>query len=609
MNTRHRIRLALFGVALGICAISTCVAAPGQLPLGYRIAAGAYPWTGRLLALGFNTASHASTAVLTEWEAGERLNQRNNSTRRLYVGGARLDALQWSAIDADTQSLLDGIEPAGEGRTRLAWLRGNLGDAALRPRDTRLGSASGARVLMVSPPMWIPMQPGHTDFRQRHASRPFNVWLGTRDGLLHGFDALSGDEIAGYLPHAMVAAAAAMTSPDEPIPLSPPCPRPESVDADPSGIWRTLLLCGIPARETSTASQAGAVFVLDISDPDAGVTPFELVWEVSATDGLPLTGQGQIRAAMWIEHAVRRWAAVAMLAPNVEAGTRAEMALLPLDRPAHAWASSGAIERVGLPESGCDAPTVTTRLLSATVNSDAGGVARAVYVVDNSGRLWRFPLGHLSDATAAKPPTCMHRHEDVSGGEAESPIVIQTGTGPLVVYGAGNSLSAIPDVPGRTAPTPINALPSGDGFVLRAAQASATPSRNGWTLVLPHPGEQIDTLQSASAVHLGFTTIAPDGQRRSYLIDATTGESVTTLDANGAPSPAITGLVFDGDMAPIVVTTTATGEPTESGKASRDTVNVDVWQIDGNTARLTQKARWYRRRGRIGWREIMRIPS
>lgn len=610
MSLRHRVTRWLVGMILALCAMPGSFATPGQLPLGYRVSSGAYPWTGRLHALAFRTASLSSSPVQMPWEAGEQLDRQSTSARRLYLGGEQLVPLRWSAIDDDAQTVLDGVVPTGSGQARLAWLQGDLRNAALRPRNTRLGNAAGARVHVVAPPAWLPMQPGHTDFRQRHARRPTMVWLGTRDGLLHGFDAVTGIERAGYLPRAALPASAELTERVGALPAAP-CPRPISIDADPSGTWRTLLLCGIPARQTSSFSQTAAIFVLDVSAPDAEA-PIQLLWEVEASNALPLSGSGPVGAAMWLERGKRRWAAVAIVAPDADTQARAGLALLPLDRPAARWSASGDVPRIVLPDAGCDLTTASVHLLAVTIRSTADRAAHTAYATDSAGRLWRFDLGHLAIGARASPPTCMHRQRATAGDNTEAPVVVQTGAAPLVVYGTGNELSAIPDRPGvPRAPASIQALPTGDGFVLRSDQAGAAASADGWTLTLPRPGERLDTLHSVSPVHLGFTTVDLDGQRRSYLVDAATGESVTARDSDGTPVSSVTGLPWSGGTStPISVTSTvAAGQATTPGTSARDTFALDLWHVDDNTASLLQQARWHRRRGRLGWRELVRSPQ
>lgn len=604
-----RLVMGCIGIVLGLSGCPGAVASEaGRLPMGYRVAPAGYPWTGRLHAIGFRTTADANRrGVLHLWEAGERLDQRDTDTRRLYLGGTRLTPLRWPAIDAEAKQHLNIDPTTGQpdthGADRLSWLRGNRPNPLMRPRDTRLASAAGARVHVVAPPAWQPMQPGHTAFRNAHALRPTTVWLGTRDGILHSFDAMTGRERAGYLPRAALAEAAALTAVGTRVP-APPCPRPHSVDADPNGRWRTLLLCATPA----TARTPGTAFVLDVSTPDAD-TPIQLIWEVTGSDALPLTGSGPLRAAMLRVDNERRWFAVGILAPGTPAGARAALALLPLDLPAGAWATTGRVPRLPLPEQGCDSKTATTQLLAVTVRSDASGAARAAYAIDDVGRLWRFPLDALGADTP--PATCLHRQTASRRGSVEPPVITYTGATPLIVYGTGNAVSAIPDHTEKPAnPRQIRAIPSGNGVVLRAVPSSDPPGTTGWTLALPHPGEQIETLDAASPAHLSFTTLAPDGRARSYLIDAATGESVTVLQADGKPGAAITGLPFDPafggpfvSLSPVIE-----GAAPAPGISRRDVHSLALWQVDGDGAYLQQHAYLTRRRGRLGWRELIRTP-
>jgi type IV pilus assembly protein PilY1 len=230
-----RLVMGCIGIVLGLSGCPGAVASEaGRLPMGYRVAPAGYPWTGRLHAIGFRTTADANRrGVLHLWEAGERLDQRDTDTRRLYLGGTRLTPLRWPAIDAEAKQHLNIDPTTGQpdthGADRLSWLRGNRPNPLMRPRDTRLASAAGARVHVVAPPAWQPMQPGHTAFRNAHALRPTTVWLGTRDGILHSFDAMTGRERAGYLPRAALAEAAALTAvgargaapPRPPVPKAP----------------------------------------------------------------------------------------------------------------------------------------------------------------------------------------------------------------------------------------------------------------------------------------------------------------------------------------------------------------------------------------------------
>lgn len=551
------------------------VSLAAQLPTSYRIDAGAYAWTGRLHAITFRTAPLAGPVqpVLSIWEAGRLLDQRDPASRRLYLGGPRMSALHWDAIDDAAREVLDVHR---NGRQRIAWLRGGTGEAGMRPRDTRLGSSRGAHVLVVSPPPWQPLQAGHERFRQDHAHRAHTVWLGTRDGLVHGFDAASGQELAAYLPRAMLAQASALSDGSGTVP-QPPCPRPDAVDAQVGGQWRTLLLCGIPSADVGTPA---TIFVLDISRPD-GHTPLSQVWEVDGSEALPLTATGPVRAAALLERGIRRWHVVAI----VDNGTHSGIALMPLDKQA----SVAGHQRL-LPARGCVNTTKRSQLLATTVMADARGIASAIYASDNLGQLWRFPLdGANTDA----PAVCVRRLPGPASKRAEAPLIIPGSGGPLVAVGGGSEVAVISTQ--GSPPLDVRAQRQGDGVLLRSDHQNQT----GWTLTLPHEGEQFEQWLPAGPTHLGFTTLTPDGRQRSYLVDARSGSTYTVT---GLPSPASAGT-------PIVsITPVATDGPTLPGSQRLDVEDIALWTIHGNAAHLLQHMRHARRRGRLSWRELTRTP-
>jgi type IV pilus assembly protein PilY1 len=67
-------------------------------------------------------------------------------------------------------------------------------------------------------------------------------------------------------------------------------------------------------------------------------------------------------------------------------------------------------------------------------------------------------------------------------------------------------------------------------------------------------------------------------------------------------------LPFDDRFGPpvTVMSSVLAGNPTEAGRLARDIFEVSLWRIDGDTAHLMQQARLSRRRGRLGWRELIR---
>ncbi|MBP0629966.1 pilus assembly protein PilY [Cupriavidus sp. AcVe19-1a] len=565
----------------------------GRLPLAYRTTEGAYPWTGRLFALGWQGAAGASPASYL-WEAGNLLDQRPPASRRIVTSSAPTDEAPEQLVEPAAATSGNGDQSA-----RLDWLRGAQSVSGLRPRDTALGYAAGARVRVVAPPAWAPGKPGHTAFRLRYGLRRHMAWLGTADGLLHAFDAVTGDERAAYLPRTLLPYALALPQAGAPL-LPAPCPRPEAQDVTVRGEWRTVLLCGI-VGSPATGNPA-AVLALDVSDPEA-LQPFGMLWEATASDTLPISARGPIRAAGIPDTAGVRWHAVVTLARALYG--RSGLLLLPLDKPAGAaWAGKYAPRLLPLPERDCADKPAMADLIAVSVLADMAGQAVAAYATDDAGQLWRFPLAGAGVAA------CLHS----TPGQAqppvdEAPVLLGSPTAPVVVYGRGNGLSAVPDpaqgsTPGAV-PAQIAIQASDGGYILRApaANADAAPYA-GWQLTLPHPGEQVEQLESVFPGHLMFVTRTPDGVRRGYLVLAATGDSVVR-DSRGQAVHMATGQVLPAGATVFVNTTPVPGGATTPGLSASEAYALSLWAADGKGATLLTQTLASRRTGRLRWREII----
>lgn len=597
-------RCTLAGLVLVLVAAAHAAGSEaGRLPLAYRTANGAYPWTGRLFAIGWPDLAQAPSPTL--WEAGDRLDRRTVPSRRIFTyatpdgGTARAIALQWDAV---TEALHIGDSAS------VDWLRGDQTRAGLRPRDTRLGNAAGARVRVVAPPAWSPGKPGHAGFRLRYSLRPHMAWQGTGDGLLHAFDAATGEERAAYLPAALLPYALAMPVPGTPT-VPPPCPRPETQDVTLGGEWRTVLLCGIPAN--AAAGNPEAAFVLDVTDPD-GTMPFVPVWEIAATDALPLHARGPVRAAGIRGPDGLRWFAVVTVGAGTsgEAGAaRAGLALLPLDKPASAaWAGQYAIRTLPLPERDCLGGPAASQLVAVSVLSDMSGAALAAYATDDAGQLWRFSLADAPQAGTSPAAACLYRMQlSALPARDEAPVLLGAPTAPVVIYVAGNELAAVPDglaTPSATGRTPrqVTAQAADNGHVLRATPDGAQDP--GWRLTLPHAGEQLVEIEPVFPGYLLFVTRTPDGAQRSYLVLAATGESVAQR-STGERLLVATGQLLPPGASVFATRTELPGTPAQPGEAGRQSYSLSVWSATGDAVTRVAQTVATRRTGRLRWREIV----
>jgi type IV pilus assembly protein PilY1 len=580
----------------------------GNLPLAYQLRNGAYPWTGRLDALGWSPQQPAMGPISHArlWEAGASLDTYPVASRRLYTSIAptgaepeRLVPLQGFARDAASPP----AAPPDSGSSvsdqdKLAWLRGERTNAALRPRETRMANARGARLLVVRPPAWQPGKSGHAAFRERYGKRPHMVWLGTTDAWIHGFDAIDGKELAAYLPRTLLAQALDMA--DLKSPLAPvPCPRPEAADVVIHREWRTVLLCGIPAKVKGDS--APGIFALDITAP-TDLVPIALQWEITATPALPLSARGPVRAAAFAGDEGLRWFAVTTVEARADSpASRPGLALIPLE-----GAASDAALTWPLPERDCTGAPVTSALTGVSVLSGVTGGALAIYATDDSGQLWHFPLADATGRLKPGTPTCRHKLPVTARtDDAEPPLLLGGSSAALIVYGQGSEIAAIPARTGGT-PTRIVAEPAEGGVLLRALPGQGgTSDLAGWQLTLPHPGERLEMLSDAFPGYLHFTTRAADGLQRAYLVLASTGESAGR-NREGAPMQAfVTGQAAapEGDF--VLTSTPRPGPPQAAGTSSAQAHTVTLWSVDRNTAQPLTTTVATRRTGRISWREIM----
>lgn len=650
------------------------IALPAWLPCtgaargadAYVAEPGIHAWSGRLRSLALPSGEHEVAQALPPpaWEAGALLDMRDPESRRLLTALAgsdetptRLAPLQWEALDTLTRALLDraGSEGPhdGEGRDRLARLRGarQAPDPAVPKSPVsgtgRLGRPAGTPPVMVPPPSWLPGRPGHADFAALHSARPALVWLGTRDGLLHAFEARSGKEVLAFLPRSLLSQAAGWASrtasPARAVtaPVAP-CPYPEAADvALEPGRWRTVLLCGVPANPPGEEARA-SVFALDISSisDHAAQPPAALLWETTASGTLPLAPAGPVRALALATPEGGRWYAMATLAaapdgklpsggPHRNPSARqAGLALLPLDKPTRApWHGRYAIPRLHLPDHGCGVAGARPALLAASVLPDASGMAVAAYAVDAIGRLWRYDLrGAAPWHDSGQRVRCIHRVENSlpwpSGtATAAAPVLIAAPGGHLAVYGSGNHIAAVFDSAALAeagdagaGAARVAAHSRGDGVVLRRqpreADRPGQPATAGWHLTFPNPGERLDRLIPADPGYLGVVTRTPDAHQRIYLIHALSGESTISEHAGGPLIYATTGLDAGAHAAVVLGRVPLPPERSpQPGIASREAVALTLWSLEHGRAVPHNRTVASRRTGRLSWRELIRSGS
>ncbi|MFQ6023929.1 MAG: pilus assembly protein [Acidiferrobacterales bacterium] len=231
-------------------------------------------WSGELRALPLTTAGVGAEL----WNAKDRLISQSASngwdTNRNIISfdGTSGIAFRWASLSAIQQTALDTdpatTVPDGEGPARLDYLRGDPSNEGggnnyrVRNNGFKLGDIVDSAPLYVGAPPFLPDLESvpHSSYRTAKASRREMVYVGANDGMLHGFDASTGDEKIAYVPNMVFANLNELTNQGY-VHRYYVNGSASAGDVFFGGAWHTMLVGGL-------GHGGKGYFALDISDPD-----------------------------------------------------------------------------------------------------------------------------------------------------------------------------------------------------------------------------------------------------------------------------------------------------------------------------------------------------
>jgi len=269
-------------------------------------------WKGQLLAFGINLDGTIDSSPA--WEAGDRINLQNYDTGREIVtynssvdnpvGGdvegagipfrfpadytapnatTEMNTAQISDMLTNAPYALGTTDP-GEisanqiyGNDVVNYLRGDdsnvLTGQNFRFRNSVLGD------IVNSDPNFVDVPNGrydnsietklYSDFVSDNSSRQGIVYVGANDGMLHGFNSDTGDEMLAYVPGAVYENLPELTQGDYahryfvdggPNIIDVYLPNMDDPDSAANGLWRTVLAGGLNGG-------GQAIYALDVTDP------------------------------------------------------------------------------------------------------------------------------------------------------------------------------------------------------------------------------------------------------------------------------------------------------------------------------------------------------
>jgi type IV pilus assembly protein PilY1 len=269
----------------------------------YQAAFDTSDWNGDVLSLPLtvDSSNAASVARTANWSAAEKLSAlaAPATSRNIVVGKAGATAnpvassFTWSGIDSTLQTHLGKITPNSIAdslaQDRLNYLRGDRSKEGgiFRKRTKLLGDIVNSGIAYSGAPSGnVGPSSTYPGFLTANASRAAAIFVGANDGMLHAFNANTGDELFGYIPSWMGPKLAALTTisynnnHQSYVDATPTVAEAQVGSAGESSDWKTVLVSG-------TGAGGAGVFALDVTDPSA-FSASNVMWEFTHADDADL---------------------------------------------------------------------------------------------------------------------------------------------------------------------------------------------------------------------------------------------------------------------------------------------------------------------------------
>ena len=569
----------------------------GSVGAGSRIFQGRFnsaDWSGDLVALNINATTGAVITTPTAWNAATQLNTQNYNTGRNIITykpsnslGAQGIPFRWPAnpaspssteLDLSQVSALD-TTPGGiadtNGANRLNYVRGDTSQSGVRVRPVSvLGDIVDSAPFYVAAPAsnysdTLESAP-YSTFRNTYQNRTPMIYVGANDGMLHGFDAGTGNEKLAYVPSPVYPNLTQLTSPTYShryfVDGSP-----TALDGFYGGAWHTVLVSGL-------AGGGQGFFALDVTDPStfSETNASSLVrWEFTDSNDADLGYSFSQPSIVKLNNGV--WAAIFGNGYN---NTQAD---------GHASLTGHAVLYIVNLQTGALIKKIDTQYGSTTtpnglatptvIDTDGNGTADTVYAGDLAGNLWKFdisssnsnlwgsafvsgstpvPLFVATDSIGNRQPITAAPDVSVHPLGSAYGYMVMFGTGKYLETGDPSNTSSqtfygVQDngvaVAGRSAlvQQTITSTSLINGNTYRSLSANTvnwtgSPADHGWYLDLPSIGERVVSESSTNSGRVIFTTIIPSTGTcttggTGWLMEV----SLSTGGALGAPTFDVNG--------------------------------------------------------------------
>ncbi|WP_017926235.1 pilus assembly protein [Thioalkalivibrio sp. HL-Eb18] len=558
------------GSASSVAAASTSFQ-PDGTNLLFQASFNSNDWSGDVTAFDFIFGQGTFTQ---QWSAASMLPSAAQRNIFSHDGNEGI-RFTWESVGgdqglSDTQKGLLNDDP-----DLLAYLRGdqsneiqNGGD--LRNRSTPLGDFVNSNPAFQGPALnfGYSQLSGYSQFRADNQDVPEVVYVGGNAGMLHAFDAQTGEELFAYVPNAIFDKLPDLADPDYSHRFFVDGQQ-TIAHAQIGGDWRTVLIGTLGAG-------ARGIYALDVTDP-TDFSADNILWELTGDD---LDALGYTFGAPTVARTANgQWS---VLFANGY-GSNDDEAVLMI-----ANLASGAMTEV---ETGA---TGGNGLSEATFRANASGVIQDGFAGDLQGNLWKFDISN--ENTTNQWDADLHFQAMGPNGETQ-PITARPTVGShpnggsIVLFGTGKYLEnadnqvpnpapvqsfyGIRDYDGVSTPVSRNNLLRhefiGSGTIGEFSVRATTAGDNfdadvhdGWYIDLDYPdprGERVVERAQIIGGRVEFVTLTPSddpcaggGTSSIVALDAATGsrpnDPVFDLNRDGLFDESET-ITINGEQVPV----------------------------------------------------------
>lgn len=449
-------------------------------------------WSGDLKARAITATGSGTVSISTAptWSAQERLDSKAAASRSIYTSTAvGPQASIVSGLFADTNDSITTLT-----NDEINYLRGE-DISGMRNRAHILGDLINSQPIYVGQPPFTYTTSGYSEFKAQ--SRAAAVYVGANDGMLHAFNASTGEEMFAYVPGTI------LNSGGSPATLLPDLSRENYGNPGEGGPNHHYFVDGTPTMgdiQVTSASDAKLVggtgtltnsvsdwrtvlvgglggggkgyFALDITNPESASTTSPVRWEINNTvAGFEHLGYSYGRPLI-VKTKGYGWVAIFTSGYNNDDGNGY---LYVVD----AWTGQR-IKTIGPLLS--SAPTIEVGLGQPTATDPAGDGGVMVYAGDLLGNLWKFDLSDVDPANWK--------------------VAYKTGSDPAPI-------ATVKDASGN--PQPITTAPE----VAKVTQAGST-----YTVAFFGTGKYLEDTDKSSAAQQSFYAIKEDAKLGTLQPDA-----------------------------------------------------------------------------------------